>query len=298
MSYRGAIAIEPRVHQTYNNLANVLFWKEEVDSAIKYYELALAFEPRSAPAHYNIAHAYVRKLQFEKSTQHMKHSSDLDFDLISKQTRDSEEWNNRFFIDCILPEEVFWEEFSVLDEEANVFPRKYFGMNYRTMAILFIGFVILYMIIPRIARDPRQECPICSSPIARGNSRKLDKEAICWRCFERLHTIHSLDIQDRLRDKIRVDTKVRFRYSAILWGLFIPGLGHLQAGRTRTGALFAIAFSILSSLLLVSRITGIAFYPHFRNTPHYGLFVIVAGIVLLYLFSLLSLFAAGYEVRK
>jgi tetratricopeptide (TPR) repeat protein len=298
MSYRSAIAIEPRVHETYNNLANVLFWKEEVDSAIKYYELALAFEPQSAQAHYNLAQAYVRKLQFEKSSQHMKHSSDLDFDLISTQTRNSEERNNRFFIDCILPEEFLWAEFYKLEEEENIFPRKHFGMNYRTISILFIGFVLLYIIIPRMVKNPKQECPICSSPIAKGNSRKLDKEDICWRCHARLHTIHSLDIQDRLRDKIRIDTRVRVRYTAILWGLFIPGLGHLQAGKTRTGALFAISFSVLCALLLVSRITGIAFYPHFRNTPHYGLFAIVACIILLYLFSLLSLFAAGYEVRK
>lgn len=298
MSYRSAIAMEPRVHQTYNNLANVLFWKDEIDSAISYYERALAFEPKSAQAHYNLAQAYVRRLQFEKSSQHMKHSSDLNFDLISMQTRNSEERNNRFFIDCILPDDVLWEEFYRLDEEQNVFPRKYFGMNYRTIGILLIGFVLLYIIIPRMVKNPKEECPICSSPIAKGNSRKLEKENICWRCYGRLHTIHSLDIQDRLRDKVRIDTKVRFRYTAILWGLFVPGLGHLQAGRTRTGALFVVAFSLLCSLLLVSRVSGITFYPHFRNAPHYGLFAIVACIVLLYLFSLLSLFAAGYEVRK
>jgi tetratricopeptide (TPR) repeat protein len=298
MSYRSGIAIEPRLHQTHNNLANVLFWKEEVDSAIKHYERALSFEPQSAAAHYNLAQAYVRKLQFEKSTQHMKHSSDLDFDLVRRQTQSSKERNNRFFIDCTLPEELLWIEFSELTEEASIFPWKYLGIHYRTVCILFIGFVVLYMIIPRMAKNPKQECPICLAPITKGNSQKLEKEDICWRCYARLHTIHSLDIQDRLREKIRIDTKIRFRYAAILWGLFIPGLGHLQAGRTRTGSLFAIAFSILCSLLLVSRITGIAFYPHSGNTPHYGLFIIAACIALLYLFSLLSLFAAGYEVRK
>ncbi len=298
MSYRNAIAIEPRVHQTYNNLANVLFWEGQVDSAIKYYERSLAFEPQSAAAHYNLAQAYVRKLQFEKSSQHMKHSSDLDFDLISMQTEHSEERNNRFFIDCILPEEIFWMEFSTLPGEMNIFPWKYFGMHYRTICILFIGFVVLYIIIPRIAKGPKRECPICSSPIAKGNSQKLEKEDICWHCFARLHTIHSLDIQDRLRDKIRIDANIRLRYTAILWGLFIPGLGHLQAGRTKTGAFFAIAFSVLCSLLLVSRITGIAFFPSFYNAPHYGLFAIIVCIVLLYLFSLLSLFASGYDIRK
>ena len=298
ISYRHAIAIEPRVYQTYNNLANVLFWKEEIDSAIKYYEHALAFEHQSPQAHYNLARAYVRKLQFEKSSQHMKHSSDLDFNLISTQTQNSKERNNRFFIDCILPEEFLWREFFGLTEEANIFPWKYFGMHYRTTCILFIGFILLYIIIPRIAKNLKKECPICSSPIGKGNSQKFEKEDICWRCFARLHTIHSLDIQDRLRDKIRTDTKIRFRYTAILWGLFVPGLGHLHSGRTRTGSLFVIVFSFLCSLLLVSRITRIAFYPHFQNVPHYGLFVIVACTVLLYLFSLLSLFAAGYEIRK
>lgn len=298
MSYRSAIAIEPRVHETYNNLANVLFWEEKVDSAIKYYGLALAFEPRSAPAHYNLSQAYVRKLLFEKSSQHMKHSSDLDFDLIREQTQHSRERNNRFFIDCILPEEIFWEEFYELTEEMNIFPWKYFGMHYRTISILLIGFVFLYMIIPRVAKDPKRECPVCSSPIAKGNALRLEKEDMCWRCFNRLHTIHSLDIQDRLRDKIGIDTKIRLRYTAILWGLFVPGLGHLQAGRTKTGSFFAFAFSVLCSLLLVSRITGISFYPHFYNTPHYGLFGIIICIVLLYLFSLLSLFAAGFEIRK
>jgi tetratricopeptide (TPR) repeat protein len=298
MSYRNAISIEPRVHETYNNLANTMFWKEEIDSALKYYETALAFEPESPEAHYNIAQAYVRKLQFEKSSQHMKQSSDLDFELISQHTKNSVERNNRFLIDCIIPDEFLWMEFSGVPEEEDIFPWKYFGMHYRTVCILLIMFVFLYIIIARIARGTKEECPICTSPITKGNSSAHEKETICWRCFERLRTIHSLDIQDRLRDKIRNDTRLRLRYTAVLCGLFVPGLGHLQAGRTKTGTLFLVAFSILCTLLLVSRVSGVAFYPQFPKTAHYGLFAIILCIVVLYLFSLLSLFAAGYETRK
>ncbi len=298
MNYRNAIYIEPRIYQTYNNMGNVLFWKEEVDSAIKYYELAIDLEGDAAAPHFNLAQAYVRKLLFEKSSRHMKTSSNLDFYLIIDQTKNMIEINNRFLIDLTLPEQVLWVEFLSLKEENNVFPWKFIGFDYRIVVFILFGCFLLYLIIPRIVKDMKDECPVCSSPISKGSVRLLENEAICWRCHRKLSSIHSLDIQERLRDKIRLDTQNRVGYTSVFWGLFIPGLGHLQAGKTRVGCIYLAIFSFLISLLVFKRITEIGSYLPFIKGVNVGLYSIIAIIAFLYLFSLLALFGGGYEKRK
>jgi tetratricopeptide (TPR) repeat protein len=297
-NYKKAISLVPNYFHSYNNLGNVFFWKGEVDSSLKYYDLAMIFETRSPALHYNLAQSYIRKLQFDRSSRHMKIASQLDFDLISRQTKNAEEENNRFLIDLTLPPEVLWMEFSSLDEDQNVFPWKYVGFDYRVFSIFLFVFFLLNVIVPRVIKKVKGECPICKSPISKGNSKLFESETICWRCHEQLSSISSVDIQERLKDKISIESQSRRGYTAILLGLFFPGLGHLHIGRLRTGLLYILLFIVLCTILLLNRITEISLPFPFFSEPNIGLYVIVAIIVFLYLFSLLSLFGSAFEERK
>ncbi len=297
-NYREAISLIPELYQTYNNLGNVFFWEEEIDSSIKYYEQAIRYESKSPAPHYNLAQAYVRKLLFDKSSFEMKSASQLDFELISKQIRNAKEINNHFLIDLTLPQEMLWIEFFSLKEDKHIFPWKYIGFDYRIFSALLIFFFLLLIIIPRIVKNIKDQCPICTSPISKGNSQMFENEIICWRCYGKLSHIHSLDIKERLKDKINTDVQKTLSYNAILWGLFLPGLGHLQLGKGRRGTFYLLIFSILCSLLLLSRVTNIAFIIPFSKETNFGTYIIISFIVLLYLFSLLSLFGSSYEERK
>ncbi|TET78842.1 MAG: hypothetical protein E3J41_03395 [Candidatus Cloacimonadota bacterium] len=296
-NYRKAISITPNLYQTYNNLGNVLFWKGEIDSSIKYYELAKAHESKAPEPHYNLAQAYVRKLRFDKSFRHMKISSQLNFDLITTQIKNSKEVNNRFLIDLTLPKGILWKEFSSLEEDKSIFPWKYIGFDYRIFSSFLIGFFFIFIVVPRVTKSINTQCPICSSPISKGNSRIFQNETICWRCYRKLSSIHSVDIQERLRDKIRMDAQRRVRYTAIFWGLFLPGLGHLQIGKIKTGTFYLLIFSILCSMLFINRVTKITFYLPFPKGMNFGLYITSFLIILLYLFSLLNLFGSDYEER-
>lgn len=297
-NYRRAININPNFYHTYNNLGNVYFWKGEIDSSIKYYDLALKYNPKASASHYNLSQAYVRKLIFDKSSHHMAIASQLDFNVISKQIKNSKEKNNRFLIDLALPEEMLWMEFFALEEDNSIFPWKVVGLNYRIFSALLIVFFLLFIIIPRIISGVKSQCPICSSAISKGNSKVFQNVIICWRCCKKLSTINSVDIQERLKDKINMDTRLRVGYTAVFWGLFLPGLGHLQIGKIRTGVLYILSFSILLTILIINRITEFSFYLPFSRGTSFGIYINIILIVFLYLFSLISLFASAFETRK
>jgi tetratricopeptide (TPR) repeat protein len=297
-NYRKALRIAPNFYQTYNNLGNVLFWKGKIDSSIKYYELAVQYEPMAAAPHYNLGQAYLRKLQFDISFLQIKKASQLDFELISKQTTSSKEENNHFLIDQILPRELLWIEFFSQENDINIFPWKYIGFDHRIFSLILMSVFLISFIIPRITKNIKNQCPICSSPISPGNSRLFENLDICWRCYSELSSVRSLDIRERLKGKIKLAAQTRFFYTDIFWGLFLPGLGHLQSGKTRKGAFFLLVFSILCSLLFLTKITKIRFYMPFLDENNYGLYIIILLITLVYLFSLLSLFLSGSGERK
>jgi len=298
INYRKAIDYASSFPGNYNNLANVLFWEGKIDSSIEYYSLALEYDEEVAAVHYNIAQAYVRKLIFDKSSEHMKVASQLDFDLISKQTKEAKEKNNHFFIDMTLPVTLLWEDFLSCDSDFNIFPWKFLGLRFGLFSIFLFCFFVLSIVIPRLFRDDKQQCPFCFSPVSRTNSVSYESESICWRCYQKLSKIHSVDIKERLKDKIEMDAKRRLSYTDIFWGLFIPGAGHLQISRIRTGTMFLLVFAVLCSLLIISKVTKLSGYVVFPGQSNLGFNIILILIVLNYLFSLISLFSASYEVRK
>ena len=295
VSYKKAMTLAPDVYQIYNNYANILFWKGQIDSSIKYYELAISKSPKAAAPHYNLAQAYIRQLNFDKSSIQMKIASHLNFNLISNQTKNSMEKNNRFLIDLILPQEMEWKWFFSLKRDYNVFPWKYIGFNYNSFTVFLACIFFLYLIIPRLVRNAGNLCPICSSPISKGNSVLFDNKYVCYRCYKKLSRVHSLDMKERLKNKIAADAKTALSNLSILWGLFLPGLGHIYIGKLRKGALFLLAFSFFSSILLVGRLTKITFYLPLLKGTNVGLYTGIAIIVIIYLFSLLSLFATNAE---
>ncbi len=297
-NYRKAIEYGTAYPQNYNNLGNVLFWKGEIDNSIEYYSLAMQYDPQIAAAHYNIAQAYVRKLVFDKSSQHMKIASQLDFDLISKKNKEAIEKNNRFLLDMMLPYETLWTDLLSSESDNDVFPWKFIGLNYRIFSILLLCFFAINIIIPRLFKNNRMRCPFCFSPISRANSMLFDKETICWRCYKKLNKIHSLDVQERLKDKIEMDAKQRVSYTSTFWGLFIPGIGHFQLGRIRSGSMFLLVFAVLCSLLVINTVTELSQNLVFPGQSNLKFYIILALIVVNYLFSLLSLFSINYEDGK
>jgi len=297
LNYRKAIEDKSNFCQSYNNLANVLFWEEEIDSSIKYYDLAIACEPNATAPHYNIAQSYIRKLEFDRSSYHMKISARLHFDQITNHMKHSKEINNHFLLDMLLPQQVFWEQFFSLKGDRNILPWKYLGFGWRTLSIILFCCFFLLIIIPRDDKGIKNRCPICSSPISNATSKVFEKENICWKCYRKLSTIDSVDIRERLKDKIVIDRAVISAYTTIFWGLFIPGLGHLRIGKIRTGLLYMLCFTFLCTIVLINRFTvGITYLPFTKGTNLLSI-TIISLIVLLYLFSLLNLFGKGSEKR-
>lgn len=284
--------------EIYNNLGNVLFWKEEVDSSIEYYKMAIASKSKESAPHYNLAQAYIRKLQFDKSSREMKFASQLNFDLIREHIRNAEEKNNRFLIDMILPSETYFAHFLSLDQDKNVFPWKYIGFDYKMFMLFLAVLFVLCLILPRIVRNVKKTCPVCFSPISKGNSRKFEDETLCWKCYRKLKTLHSADIKERLRIKMGDDARLTSAYTVIFWALFLPGLGHLQIGRIRTATFYLISVCILVSVILIDRVTGISSLLPFSDGGHFNTYIIVLLLILLYLFSLLSLFGSTYEQSR
>jgi tetratricopeptide (TPR) repeat protein len=284
--------------EIYNNLGNVLFWKEGVDSSIKYYKMAISSKSEESAPHYNIAQAYIRKLQFDKSTREMKLASQLNFDLIREHTRHAEEKNNKFLIDMLLPSKTYFTHFFSLEQDENVFPWKYIGFDYKMFMTFLAVLFVLCMVLPRIVKNVKGTCPVCFSPISKGNSKQYENETLCWKCYRKLSALHSTDIKERLRVKIGDDARLTSAYTVIFWGLFFPGLGHLQLGKIKTATFYLISISILVSIILIDRVTGIASLLPFSEEGHFNMYIIVLLVILLYLFSLLNLFGISYEQNR
>jgi len=95
-----------------------------------------------------------------------------------------------------------------------------------------------------------------------------------------------------------MDAKQRVSYTSTFWGLFIPGIGHFQLGRIRSGSMFLLVFAVLCSLLVINTVTELSQNLVFPGQSNLKFYIILALIVVNYLFSLLSLFSINYEDGK
>jgi tetratricopeptide (TPR) repeat protein len=85
--FRQVLTLRPNDPKATNNLANDHYFRGDYDRAVAGYQHSAALDSLQGSTHYNLAQAYIKKLFFKESGEHMQRASRAGFELGSSGVR-------------------------------------------------------------------------------------------------------------------------------------------------------------------------------------------------------------------
>jgi hypothetical protein len=126
-------------------------------------------------------------------------------------------------------------------------------------AALLVGFPIAWLVLLALRKkiDPCQGCVRCGHPASRRVDGKDVPSDTCSQCFHAFVSTRSrIDAGVKLRKEREIMTRrTRLGRAILVLGVLFPGAGHLFAGATVRGLLFALFHTLgLGALLFASKV--------------------------------------------
>lgn len=294
--YRQALKFAPETAHTLNNLGTVRFLVGDTAGALELFRRANALAPGAPEPLHNLAKMYFREGRLAPGEEAQRAAIALGGQAMSDRLGVHEDMRaNLFVLDLRLPDAAF-ERLLASDRENvttldGALVKEMVGSlgsrGAGVVALVPIVFLGLGAVLRKRVR-PATKCEKCGRPVCRRCDAELGAtSALCSQCISVFVRRSGVDQPDRIRKEMEVR---RFQRRQVVWarvaGGVIPGGGHVFSGRLVAGGFFLFLFSAIVAKLLLP--TG--FLPSPSPLPSVPsslrLAVLVALLVVLYLFSL------------
>jgi tetratricopeptide (TPR) repeat protein len=243
------------------NLGNILYARGEVREAAQRYEQALALTPNSAAAHYNLGVALSDAFDFGSSKTHFRSASALNFDFVRSLSRASDDGDNVIVVDEATPARDRWRWLFANQEVVRQIdaPSTARALQAILLPAMGAGMVLLVLLFAAAfvagRLDTRAEpCAACGRPVCRKCRARISRRSFCSGC--------SLVVGGRGSVGVIADEKARrFRAAhafdrivSLVLAIFVPGAGHVYAGKRVLGCV--ILFVSGAALFLLATAGG------------------------------------------
>jgi len=245
-----ALKLRPNSAVLLNNRANIMFLKNDLKSAIGYYDRAIQARPDLAVPYFNISKAYYRALDLDKGKQHRNQALRLDPEGIQKVNKLAETRMANFVVaDLSVPREWITAGNSRQDgRKATQHLWVAWGGAGSSESFPFIGVgvVVLFGLILLLRKKVyfSSGCVRCGRPACRRCSSELRDDTVCAQCFHAfVHREQGVDAKSRISKEIQI-RQYRRRKENLARGItfLLPGVGQFIKGRPLLGMLFLVVF--------------------------------------------------------
>jgi Flp pilus assembly protein TadD len=288
--FQRVLQLRPEDPKAVNNLANDHYFRGNYDRAVAGYQHSAALDSLQGSTHYNLAQAYIKKLFFKESGEHMQLASRAGFELGTGGVR--------------LPTgAVYYQSPSTWDmwrmawhdEKALLLPdflapwRKWLGVPPDHLHLWLVVTLALGLLLMKIF--PREklvyECANCGRLSCARCSGEHEGNVFCTACHGTARRARSEMVLSTLLRNRRRSTEFTFRSKVRLLNAWTIGAGDLYTNLRKRG----VVLTLFSSACIFAMVfpSGLLNDP-WRPITHASLLALprllgAAGLLLLYLFS-------------
>jgi tetratricopeptide (TPR) repeat protein len=242
-----------RNSKALNNLGNLLFYQGKIDSASEAYRQATQADPAAALAHYNLAQAYFKLVDFKAADQERVYALSLGKEDISSRAGFS---NPGLVLDELIPPSYFWGQawlgLNLLSGFSPAECRSLTGLNlwlpaWMGLALLFLALVVVIAFFtgPGPARCPvcyRYICPSCqvTSP---------QKELLCPECHQDISAATSPELQEKVTAHLNLKKTRLKTWTGAVSNLLAPGSALMLENMTALALILSLAWGAVYAAL-------------------------------------------------
>ncbi len=296
--YENVLLKEPDNKYVLVNTGNLFFIKEDYNTAVQYYKMALKVDGRLFDAHYNMGVAYSELNDFEKSLREFSIAKEINSEKTAIFSGKPADHSNQRILDLPPSSDMLISERDKLSGEVDQLSKEIWGVIWkepakdRILIIVLMFILALYLFSVSLYQDiystTCEDCGIITGEIFKHKYQK-SKGNKCIRCLALFREGGSMESARREEIKRNIKRyKQRRNRTSMLFNLLIPGAGKIILGRDIPGFFLLIITSffisgIMSAFTSHPVSTEGLRYILLSNYYIFGLFIIY------YIFSNLSL---------
>ncbi|MCD4654713.1 tetratricopeptide repeat protein [bacterium] len=258
--YQKFTELDSRDSRGYINLGNIAFIEERIKTATECYRKAEKLDPRNPIIYHNLSKAYLGQFRFDESRDMQNRASRLDPEMIERFSANQSSNPLRMMVDAGIPSDWQKEEIIVLLNNTLSDHRRFWRPKVTDLSITHSAlFWLVVSILVFVLRFLAQRFKLSRFCLKCGKAMKPDEKAggtdyMCVSCHMIYFKKSTISVATQgtgmLKKPESIDWNKLFHRG---FSCVVPGAGRIYSGKTVSGLLLIIPWTLLISTLVAGK---------------------------------------------